>query len=277
MGSTPPQGGPPPGGDFSQMHQQGPPGYGQQSLPPPAKKSSVWLWVLGGCLGLLLLGGAVTAIIGYFAVQKAKEVAGDFENRPVFTAAKALVMLNPDIELVNADEDTQKITIREKSSGKTITVSLDDLKEGRISFTDEKGEQYTLQTEGEHGGVRVEGPDGQQVFSAQSGSNIEFPDWAPIPAGTYSSSAKTTTTEGTIWVVTVDTESTVQQLANQLEKDLTARGFRVTGKSITTTGDGSALMFSAVSADGKRTITAMGGSKSGTPKVEVIYSAQERP
>ncbi len=277
MGSTPPQGGPPAGGDFSQLHQQGPPGYGQQPLPPPAKKGSVWLWVLGGCLGLLLLGGAVTAIVGYITFQKAKEVAGDFENKPVFTAAKALVMLNPDIELVNADEDTQRITIREKSTGKTITVSLDDLKEGKISFTDEKGEQYTLQTEGEHGGVRVEGPDGQQVFSAQSGSNVEFPDWAPVPAGTYSSSAKTTTTEGTIWVVTVDSESTVQQLADQLEKDLTSRGFRVTGKSITTTADGSALMFSAASDDGKRTITAMGGSKSGTPKVEFIYTAQERP
>ena len=67
--------------------------------------------------------------------------------------------------------------------------------------------------------------------------------------------------------------STVQQLADQLEKDLTSRGFRVTGKSITTTADGSALMFSAASDDGKRTITAMGGSKSGTPKVEFIYSA----
>ncbi len=277
MGSTPPYAGPPSGGDFSQMNQQGPPGYGQQPLPPPAKKGKVWIWVLGGCLGLLLLGGAVTAIIGYFAVQKAKEVAGDFENRPVFTAAKALVMLNPDIELVNADENTQQITVREKSTGKTVTVSLEDLKEGRISFKDEKGEQYTLRTDGENGGVQVQGPNGQQVFSAQPGGNIEFPDWAPVPAGTYSGSAKTSTSEGTIWVITVDTPSTVPQLVEQLERNVTSQGFRVTGKSVTTTADGSALMFSAVSADEKRTITAMGGSKAGTTQTEFIYSAQERP
>lgn len=277
MGSTPPHAGPPPGGDFSQMNQQGQPGYGQQPLPPPAKKSSVWIWVLGGCLGLLLLGGAATAIIGYFAVQKAKEVAGDFENKPVFTAAKALIMLNPDIELVEADENSQRITIREKATGKTMSVSLEDLKEGKISFTDEKGEQYSVQTDGEGGGVRVQGPDGQQVFSVQPGGNIEFPEWAPVPAGTYSSSAKTATGEGTIWVVTVDTATTVPQLVEQLERDATSHGFRVTGKSVTTTGDGSALMFSAVSADNKRTITAMGGSKTGASQVEFIFSAQERP
>lgn len=260
------------------MNPQGQPVYGQQPLPPPAKKSNVWIWVLGGCLGLLLLGGAVTAIVGYIAMQKAKEMAGDFEKRPVYTAAKALVMLNPDIELVNADEDSQKITIREKATGKTMTVSLEDLKEGRISFTNEKGEQYTVHTEGkgEGGGVRVEGPDGQQVFSAQSG-NIEFPEWAPVPQGTYSSSAKTVTNDGTVWVVTVDTSVTVPNLVENLEREVTSRGFRVTGKSVTTTNEGASLMFSAVSADSKRTITAMGGSKSGSSQVELIFSAQERP
>lgn len=277
MRSMPPQAGPPPGGDFSQMNPQGQPGYGQP-LPPPAKKGNVWIWVLGGCLGLLLLGGAVTAIIGYFAVQKAKEVAGDFEKKPVYTAAKALLILNPDIELVDADENSQKITIREKATGKTMTVSLEDLKEGRISFTNEKGEQYTVQTEGEGegGGIRVEGPDGQQVYSAQSG-NIEFPEWAPVPQGNYSNSARTVTNDGTIWVVTVNTSVTVPHLAENLEREVTSRGFRVTGNSTTTTSEGATLMFSAVSADSKRTITAMGGSKTGASQVELIFSAQERP
>lgn len=278
MGSMPPQSGPPPGGDFSGIGGQTPPNYGQQPLPPPAKKGGVWMWVLGGCLGLLLLGGAVTAVIGYFAVQKAKEVAGDLQSKPIYTAAKALVMLHPDIELVNADEDSERITIREKSTGKTVTLSLEDLKEGKISFTDEKGEQYTLKAEGsgENGGIRIEGPGGQEVLRAQSGGNIDFPDWATPPAGAYSNSAKTVTTNGTVWMVTVTTSENVEDLAGQLERDATSRGFKVTSKTVTTGSSGAALTFSATSADGKQTITAMGGSRDGSPNAEIIFTAHEQ-
>lgn len=283
MGSMPPHAGPPPGGDFSQMHNQGFPGPGQpgygQPLPPPAKKGKIWLWVVGGCLGLLVMGAVVTAIIGYVAVQKAKEVAGDFENRPVFTAAKALVMLNPEIELVEADEDTQRITIREKATGKTITVSLEDLQQGRISFTDEKGEEYTLQAQGEggSGSVQVQGPDGQSVFSAQSGGGIAFPDWVPVPAGEIANSAKTTANDATIWVATIRVNGPMQQFIDQLERDLGARGLRTSAKNVTTSSDGSALMFSASSPDSKRSVTAMGGSKNGSDTLEIVFSATEKP
>ncbi|MCZ2154167.1 MAG: hypothetical protein LC114_09775 [Bryobacterales bacterium] len=279
MGSMPPQAGPPPGGDFSQMNQQIPPGYGQQPLPPPAKKSGIWIWVLGGCLGLLLLGGAVAAIIGYFAVQKAKEVSGDLQSRPVYTMAKALVMLNPDIELVDADEGTERITIREKSTGKTVSVSLEDLKEGKISFTNEKGEQFTLKTEGNenNGGIQIEGPGGKEVFRAQSGDNVEFPEWAPHPAGTYGNSAKTVTGDGTIWMATITSHQSVQDFAEQLERDVTSRGFKVTGKTLSTSSSGVALMFSATSADGKRTITATGGSRDDPSTAEFVFTVHERP
>lgn len=283
MGSMPPHAGPPPGGDFSQMHNQGQPGYGQpgygQPLPPPAKKGKVWVWVLGGCLGLMIMGAVVTAIVGYIAVQKAKEVAGDFENKPVFTAAKALVMLNPEIELVEADEASERITIREKATGKTVTVSLEDLQQGRISFTNEQGEEYTLQAQGEGAGgsVQVQGPDGQSVFSAQSGGGIEFPDWVPVPAGEIANSAKTTTNEATIWVATIRVNGTVQAFADKLEQDLASRGLKSNAKNITTSSDGAALMFSATSPDNKRSVTAMGGTKTGTDTLEIVFSASERP
>lgn len=273
MGSMPPNQGPPPGGDFSQMNQ------GQQGLPPAAKKSKVWIWVLGGCLGLILLGAVIAAVVGYFAVQKAKEVAGDFEKRPAFTAARALVMLNPEIELVDADEASERITIREKATGKTMSVSLDELQQGKITFTDEKGEEYNLQTkgEGDNASIRMESGDGKEVFSSQISGDSQFPDWAPTVPGTYLRTSKTTTNEITIWTATVETTQTVQEIGDWLEAEAKSRDLRVTGKNITTSTDGSALMFTAATEGNKRVITAMGGGKTGAGKMELIYSVQERP
>jgi hypothetical protein len=254
-------------------------GPGQQPLSPVKEGCRAFSWVIGGCLGLIVMGAAVIGVIGFIAVQKATEVTREFEKRPVFMAANALVTLNPEIELVEADEESESITIREKATGKTITVKLEDLQEGRVSFTDGKGEQPTLQaqSEGPNASIQLHGPDGQPVANAHKGGTVEFPEWAPVPQGTYSNSAKTRTNGATIWVATVTTGGTVKSIVDSIERDVTARGFRVNTNNLATSTDGSALMFSAVSEDNKRTITAIGGTKSGIGAVEFIFSAQERP
>ena len=119
---------PPPGGDFSQQpspqwNQQQNSNMSQQPLSPGKKTGGVWLWVIGGCLGIVLLGGIAVATLGYFGMKKFQETTGlsseEFEKRPAFAAAKLITALNPEIELVAADEATQRITIREKRTGKT--------------------------------------------------------------------------------------------------------------------------------------------------------------
>ena len=51
------------------------------------------------------------SIGGWFAAKKIKEVAGDFEANPGRTAAEFIVKMNPDLEIVESDDDAGTITV----------------------------------------------------------------------------------------------------------------------------------------------------------------------
>ncbi len=91
--------------------------------PPPAKKRNVWLWVLGGCGVLTLLGIVGVGVALYFGYRFVDEVS----KNPVRTAAKVIEMANPDIEVVAVDEEKELVTFRDKKTGTTKTVSLKEL------------------------------------------------------------------------------------------------------------------------------------------------------
>ena len=88
---------------------------------PPKKKTSIWVWLLGGCLLLLLLVGGACVVGGYFVAQKVKGVAGDFEDNPAKAAAELVVKLNPDLEMVESDDEDGSITVRNSSTGEEST------------------------------------------------------------------------------------------------------------------------------------------------------------
>ncbi len=71
---------------------------------------------------LVLAGVAVVGTGAFFARQAA--------NNPVAMMAKIAAMANPNLEVLGVDEGTGKVTIKDKETGRTVTVSLDDLKNG---------------------------------------------------------------------------------------------------------------------------------------------------
>ncbi|OYT69563.1 MAG: hypothetical protein CFK52_13455 [Chloracidobacterium sp. CP2_5A] len=96
--------------------------------PPPqpaAKKSNVWLWVLAGCGGLALIGVAAASVVLYFTYYALNEVTSN----PVRTAAKAVELANPDIEVISVDEEKQLVSFRDKKTGATTTISLKEFQE----------------------------------------------------------------------------------------------------------------------------------------------------
>lgn len=177
---------------------------------------------------------------------------------------------------MDADEATQRITIREKSTGKTVTVTLDELKEGRITFTDDKGEEFNIEAsgEGESGSIRIRSGDGETVFSVEGGKTPEFPSWAPVPQGEFTGAQRLNTNEVLMVSGTLRTNQTLEDFAKWLEAEAKSRGFTVTAKNVSNISDGEGPMFTATSGDKKESITAMGGKKTGEP-VEIIYSVQE--
>lgn len=160
------------------------------STPPPpptgaapAKKGlSPLAWVGIGCGALLvivLIGMAIAVAMGVsWLGGKAKE----FEDNPAMATAKLMVAANPEVELVEADDEAGTITVRNKETGEVVTVSLDEIEEGRISFESEDGETVTMgMEEGEdgEGTFTVRDSEGKATFRVGAGGEDQVPGWVP--------------------------------------------------------------------------------------------------
>ncbi|OGI26156.1 MAG: hypothetical protein A3J76_01770 [Candidatus Moranbacteria bacterium RBG_13_45_13] len=51
---------------------QGPPTGQPGQIPPAQKKSHAWIWILGGCLGIVILIGIAIVALGWWGARKAK-------------------------------------------------------------------------------------------------------------------------------------------------------------------------------------------------------------
>ena len=145
---------------------------------PAKKKTSIWVWLLGGCLLLLLLVGGACVIGGYFVAQKVKDVAGDFEDNPAKAAAELVVKLNPDLEMVEGDDEDGSITVRNSSTGEESTFDYSEIAEGRFSFSNDDGEVRVDAQGGQDGMVTVTSDDGETHVGIGE-TNKELPSWVP--------------------------------------------------------------------------------------------------
>ena len=121
---------------------------------PPKKKIHPVVWVLIGLAGCFLL--VIMAVVAggvYVASRIAQNPA---------EAAALIAAGNPDVEVVSSNRDRGLVTFREKSTGKTVTVNLEQLKQGRIVFTDQEKEKEVVLEAGPHG-VRIQDSDGKKV------------------------------------------------------------------------------------------------------------------
>ena len=124
-------------------------------------------WIGIGCGALLLIMLIAMGACGIFVANVAKDsletikdVAEDFSENP---AAELVVRVNPEIELVESDREAGRITIREKSSGKVLTFTYEDISEGRFSFEGEDGEALRIDASGATNGeatITLESEDG---------------------------------------------------------------------------------------------------------------------
>src|SRR6185503_2627843 len=155
----------------------------QQFPPPPQKKSNVLTWIVVGCGTFVILGVIVVFLGGYFVWNKAKQAGLDpalMEKRPALAVAKMMVAANPDVELVSVDDEKGLITVKDKKTGKTITVNLEQAQKGKISFKgDNQDDEVTLEAkgEGETGGLEVKSKQG--IVKLGTGSQANLPTWFP--------------------------------------------------------------------------------------------------
>ncbi len=159
----------------------------QPGGPSAPKKTSPWIFVLIGCAGMIVIAGVAMVALGFFAVNKAKEAGLDpdlLKEQPALAAAKMMAAANPDIEVVDVDEGAGKITFREVKTGKTVTLNVDEIKQGKISFESSEGETLSMEATGSGSAAGIKMESGEGTYQMGAGAVANLPDWLPTYPGT---------------------------------------------------------------------------------------------
>ncbi|MEW6125761.1 MAG: hypothetical protein AB1757_01750 [Acidobacteriota bacterium] len=217
-------------------YQQNPYQQGQYQQPPfpppnqPQKKGGAVKWVLIGCIGFILIGGIAAVGVVWYGYNKAKQIGFDpdlAKRNPAFAAAKLAINLDPDKELISADEKTNTLTVKDKKSGKVLTLTFEQDSNGNITFKekDASGKETSVSVGKDK--VEVTSPDGKTVIGANADSTL--PDWVPqYPGvkmeGTYSSVSGESIAKG----CNFKTNDSLQQVISFFEDKLKAQGFKTT-------------------------------------------------
>jgi hypothetical protein len=94
-------------------------------------------WILIAVLSALGVCGIAVLAGGLLLAYKAKEAGIDarlMRDNPGLATSKLLVVTNPDLEILSTDERKGLVTVRQKSTGKTMKVNFDEMKWGNFTF-----------------------------------------------------------------------------------------------------------------------------------------------
>ena len=260
------------------------------SAPAEKKGLSTFAWIAIGCGGILVVGVIAMLALGFFAVQKGKEMvedatgSGSFEefvqemqDNPAKAAAEVAVRMNPDLELVSTDDEAGTITFTNTRTGEQATLNFEDIAEGRFSMETSEGEYSIDATDGGEGGVTFSGPEGE----TRLGGNVDpdaVPDWAPAYPGATDtqSTLHSSTAEATMGAFTAKTTDTPQQVFDHFKQWFSENGFEVTSESMTTTGNGSFGSISGEMADQGRTVNIVILESEGETNVTTNYNLKKQ-
>jgi archaellum component FlaF (FlaF/FlaG flagellin family) len=226
--------------------------------PGAAKpKTSPVVWILAAVVGVFVLVGILIFGAGLFVAYKAKNAGFDSalaQKNPALAAAKVMASLNPDVEIVSVDEDKGLLTIRDKKSGKVLTMNADDVKNGKMTIKDEStGEKVT--------------------FGASSAAQL--PSWLPSypgskPEGTFSASGSGNE-GGMAHFKTSDAGSKVLAF---YQDALKSGGFKITSTFTGDSGDAKGGLVSAEdTANGRTVMVTVSSSGEGTD-VSLTYGTK---
>ena len=240
---------------------------------PQEKKSSPWKWILIGCLGLLLVGALMTATCTACVAKKVKDVAGDISENPAMAGAEMIVRLNPELELVEKDEQAQTLTIRNKETGEMITLDVEDIQEGRFSW-EADGKKVEINAQGSEDGsgiVTVRDEDGEQTSMTFGADTDEVPQWVPRYPGSEDSEpfiiASGESVQGTLSFESDDDLDTVREFYLRELEDL---GFSLNQSNMS--GDGFNMATLAGEADEREVSVTITSNTGESTRVAVSFA-----
>ena len=195
----------------------------------------IWGWLLIGVAAFAVLFIIGVSVVTYMFVKKAEQVA----RNPVSAIVQIAAAANPDIDVLDVNENTGKVTIRDKKTGKTVTIDGDAIKDGRISIDTE---------------------DGHAVLGA--GANIKTPDWVFMPGGAKLVGGMTANgKDGVGGTVVFTSTEPIDALKSFFEEKYKAAGYEQSVSAMSTTNGEQAVQLVFQHENRKRSVT-IGAAKS---------------
>ena len=246
--------------------------------PPAPQKSSgakLLLWIVGIIVGLILISFGSCAVLGFYAMHKMKQAGFNsdlMKKNPALASAKMAVTLNPDTEIVSSDDNAGTIVVRDKKTGKVVTMKFDPQKKAMV-ITDENGKTTSLTTTGEGpaAGMEMKSAEG----TVKIGTNADkAPEWVPVypgssPQSTFSSSNGGEQT-GSYTFTTADAADKVISFYGDFLK---SGGFAVSNMTSSSEGKVGGMVSGEDKAS-KRTVVVSIGSETDGTHVNVTFAVK---
>jgi hypothetical protein len=237
------------------------------------KKTSPIVWILVGLGAFVLLGILLVVGAGFFVIHKAKQAGLDpdlMKKNPALATVKMAAAFNPDIEILDINEDSGTVRVRNKKDGKTFSVNLDDAKKGRFTFQEEGKGATTVDVSGDKGTVTIKSDDG--VIKAGAGGPAKVPTWMPdYPGSSPVSSFSATGKEGETAAYAFKTSDPIEKVASFYEDGFKSAGLKTT--STITRGAEAGGIVSGESDEKSATVTF--GTEGGQTTVNVMYKVKK--
>ncbi len=236
-------------------------------------------WVAIGCGVIVVIMVLVLTVGGLFMAKKIKDVAGDldFEDDPAMSAARLIVRMNPELEEVAVDEEAGTITVRHTGTGETVTVDIDDLQDGKISFTTDEGE-VTIEASGdpEEGTLKVNSGDETWTLKTGVESHAEVPDWVPVFPDTETESTHSMTSDGRMsGGFQLQSDHDVDTVLEFYRSRLETMGFKVRVDRFSSEDDNGGVVHGQLEDSGRAVTVMVRSDEDGSTRAAVSYQEEE--
>ena len=129
---------------------------------------------------------------------------------------------------MNVDEDSRKITIRNKKTGEKLKVDFEDIEKGRISFETEEGEMTIKADEaGASAEIKDKEGDVESVEFSVSSDRSKLPDWIPLFKGKLNISFTGSDQETSAGNFSIETDAKPKDIQDFYVSRLEKQGFTV--------------------------------------------------
>ena len=209
---------------------------------PVKGKDSPFVWILVTLAGIVVLCIIGVGVAALYVVKN-----------PGTVMAKIITAANPDAEVLSTDPGSQTVRIRDRKTGEEVTLSFDDVKQGRFRISG-KGQN------GEMGSVEIGGGAGK------------LPSWVPTypgarAQGNVTASGHSADGMGEGGVVTFTTPDTPSKVMAFYESKCKDSGMSVAVSQVTDSGG----MIEAQDEDETRKLHVTVTQGSGETSMAVTY------